>query len=123
MDVGRIIPLSLAAARRDCASGFRALRKDLRLLLVSPIPPLASTGDNLGPTKFSLMPRFMPDFIHDFKHAISATFNRSIPLLSMKSISRGLVHKRKGGCSSRSRIMLPFIKVAFTLHASVVAFC
>lgn len=34
---------------RDVHSGFSALRKDPRLLLVGPIPPLASPGDQLDP--------------------------------------------------------------------------
>ncbi|KQU79312.1 hypothetical protein ASD00_36255 [Ensifer sp. Root31] len=71
---------------RDVHSGFRAFRKDPRLLLVSPIPPLATTRDHLDPTIFSLMPGFMHAFIHDFKHGISAISNHPVPLLSVKEL-------------------------------------
>lgn len=54
--------------RRDVHIRICALLKDPRLLLVSPVPPLTLAGDHLNqPIVF-----FMPDFVHDSKHGISA---------------------------------------------------
>ncbi|MFQ6163733.1 hypothetical protein [Sinorhizobium meliloti] len=43
------------------------------------------------------MPGFIHGFIHDSKHGTSAISNHPVPLLQMKSLSRGLNQQRKGG--------------------------
>ncbi|MGK9287090.1 hypothetical protein, partial [Sinorhizobium meliloti] len=44
-----------------------------------------------------IMPGFIHGFIHDSKHGTSAISNHPVPLLQMKSLSRGLNQQRKGG--------------------------
>ncbi|MBP1888137.1 hypothetical protein J2Z50_006455 [Ensifer mexicanus] len=68
------VPVTVVGDRTSSENvGLCAFRKDPRLLLVRPIPPLAPTGGHLDPT----IPSLMPGFNHDFKHGISAISNHS----------------------------------------------